>query len=50
MAYKCSLCGQMFLLPEDRSPKKAAAEVMDAFREHLREHPAEKVCGEGGKP
>jgi hypothetical protein len=50
IAYKCSLCGQIFLLPEDRSPTEAAAEVMDAFKEHLREHHGEKLCGEGGEP
>ena len=50
IAYKCSLCGQIFLLPEDRSPKEAAAEVMDAFKEHLREHHGEKLYGEGGEP
>jgi len=45
-----TLCGQMFLPPENRSPKEAAAEVMDAFKEHIRELHAEKLCGEGGEP
>ncbi len=44
MGYKCSLCGQVFLLPEDRTPKEAAAEVMAAFKEHVREQHAEKPC------
>jgi hypothetical protein len=46
IGYKCSLCSRVFLLPEDRSPKEAAAEVMDAFKEHVRELHAEKLCGE----
>ncbi len=35
-AYKCSLCGQTFLLPEDRTPKEAMAEVLAAFNDHCR--------------
>ena len=50
IAYKCTLCDQIFLPPEDRSPKEATAEVMDAFKEHLHERHGEKLCGEGGKP
>lgn len=37
VAYKCSLCGQLFLLPDDRTPKEAAAELVAAFHEHLGE-------------
>jgi hypothetical protein len=38
--YKCSLCGQAFILPEDRDPKEAMAEVLRAFSEHVHEtHP-----------
>jgi hypothetical protein len=37
IAYKCSGCGQVFLLPDDRGPKEAAAELLAAFREHLGE-------------
>lgn len=48
--HSMTLCGQMFLPPENRSPKEAAAEVMDAFKEHIRELHAEKLCGEGGEP
>ncbi len=40
MAYECSLCGQTFLLPEDRPPKEGVAEVWAAFNDHVRrEHP-----------
>jgi hypothetical protein len=40
IAYECSVCGQRFLLPEDRSPKEAAAELLGAFNEHvLEKHP-----------
>lgn len=35
--YRCSLCGQAFTLPEDRSPKEAMAELWTAFHEHVRE-------------
>ena len=37
LGYMCSICGQVFLLPEDRTPKKAMEEVIDAFKEHIRE-------------
>jgi len=43
MAYECSLCGQLFLLPDDRSPKEAAAELMIVFQEHVREEHAEEA-------
>ncbi len=40
-AYECSVCRQKFVLPEDRSPKEAVAELLDAFNEHVqKEHPA----------
>lgn len=38
--YKCSLCEQRFLLPEDRTPKEAVEELWATFKEHVREeHP-----------
>lgn len=43
MAYKCSLCGQLFLLPDDRSPKEAAAELLAAFQEHVGEEHAQEA-------
>ena len=43
MAYECSLCGQLFLLPDDQSPKEAAAELVAAFQEHVREAHAEEA-------
>ncbi len=40
--YECSLCHQRFILPEDRDAKTGAAELLAAFKEHLREeHPEE---------
>lgn len=33
--YICSVCGRVFLFPEDRNPKEGAAEVMAAFHEHV---------------
>jgi len=40
LTYRCSTCGQMFLLPEDRTPKEAVAEMWIAFKDHVREsHP-----------
>jgi hypothetical protein len=45
MAYHCSVCGQLFLLPDDRSPKDAAAELLAAFQEHVGEEHAEKAEG-----
>ena len=43
--YQCSLCGQKFALPEDRSPKEGASELLAAFRDHLREEHAESERG-----
>jgi hypothetical protein len=40
LLYKCSLCEQAFVFPEDRSPKEGAAEVWAAFLDHVKkEHP-----------
>jgi len=40
VAHRCSKCGKLFLFPEDRLPKQAAADLVAAFREHVREsHP-----------
>jgi len=48
--YQCSLCGQAFLLPEDRNPKEAMKELWTAFNEHVREvHGAALAC-EGDAP
>jgi len=41
MTYRCSQCEQMFLLPEDRGPKDAAAELWAAFQDHVAEVHAE---------
>jgi hypothetical protein len=43
MSYECSRCGQIFLLPEDRSPRDAAAELLAAFRNHVGEEHAEQA-------
>jgi hypothetical protein len=37
VTYKCSRCDQIFILPDDRTPKEAAAELVAAFHEHLGE-------------
>jgi hypothetical protein len=40
MAYQCSLCGQTFILPEDRTPKEGMTELWATFKEHVQErHP-----------
>jgi hypothetical protein len=41
--YQCSECGQVFLLPEDRSPKEAAIELLQAFHEHVAEEHAQEA-------
>ncbi len=42
--YKCSPCDQLFMLPEDGSPKEALSELYAAFKGHVRqEHPAHKL-------
>ena len=42
MTYQCSVCGQLFILPDDRTPKDAAAELLAAFQEHVGEEHAEE--------
>ena len=40
LVYKCSLCDQTFVFPEDRGYKEGAAEVWTAFLVHVKErHP-----------
>ena len=40
IAYKCSRCGRMFLLPENLNSKEGVAKLWMAFQEHIRdEHP-----------
>ena len=36
ISYVCSLCGKQFLLPEDRSPKEGATELLAAFSDHVK--------------
>ena len=36
LAYRCSLCGQAFLIPADQSPEEGATELWAAFDEHVR--------------
>jgi hypothetical protein len=43
IAYKCSACGQVFLLPDDRTPKEATDELLAAFHEHLGEVHADET-------
>jgi len=43
MSYECSRCGQVFLLPEDRNPRDAVAELVAAFRDHVGEEHAEQA-------
>jgi hypothetical protein len=39
-AYKCSICSQQFLRPEDRNLEEGAKEIRQAFEVHVREeHP-----------
>lgn len=35
MTYECSLCGQLFPVPDEGSPEDAAAELTAAFQEHV---------------
>jgi hypothetical protein len=35
MTYECSLCGHVFLVRDDLSPKDAAEELVAAFGEHV---------------
>ncbi len=42
MNYQCSQCGQLFILPDDQTPKEAAAELLAAFQDHVGEEHAEQ--------
>jgi rubrerythrin len=35
--YRCSVCGQEFIVPEDRCPGEGMAELWAAFYEHILE-------------
>jgi hypothetical protein len=35
VGYRCSACGQIFILPEDRSPRDATIELLAAYQEHV---------------
>ena len=35
IVYRCSACAQILLLPKDRTPKDAAAELWAAFNQHV---------------
>jgi len=37
ITYQCSACGQIFILPDDRTSMEAAAELQAAFHEHIGE-------------
>lgn len=40
LLYRCSLCDQTFVFPEDRAYKEGAAELWAAFLDHVKErHP-----------
>jgi len=43
MAYQCSVCGQLLLLPDDKPPNEAAAELLAAFHEHVAEEHTEEA-------
>jgi len=48
MVYQCSLCGQMFPLADEQTPKQAMAAVWAAFQKHVREyHPAGETSSMG---
>jgi hypothetical protein len=42
-SFRCSSCGQLFLLPDDRIPQEATLELVSAFQEHIVEEHAEEV-------
>ena len=48
--YRCSICNQGFLPPEDRSPKEAMAEVWAAFTEHIQDEHMEEMNNQGACP
>ena len=48
ITYECSACGQIFVPPEDRSPKEAIAELRAAFQEHVRSEHSGEANDEGG--
>ena len=42
LSFRCSFCGQLFLLPDDRNRGEATIELMAAFGEHVREEHLEE--------
>ncbi len=35
MTYQCSICGHVFIVPDEGSVEDAAAELLAAFEEHV---------------
>jgi hypothetical protein len=50
IVYRCSACAQILLLPKDRTPKDAAAELWAAFNEHVQEKHPEEAAGSHEHP
>ena len=45
IVYRCSACAQILLLPKDRTPKDAAAELWAAWNQHLQEKHSGEAAG-----
>lgn len=45
IVYKCSACGQMFLLPNEQTPKDAAAKLWAAWNQHVQEKHSDEGAG-----
>ena len=45
IVYRCSACAQIFLPPNDRTPKQAAADLWAAFNEHVQERHSDEAAG-----
>ena len=53
LAYECSQCCRLFLLPEDQTPKEGVAELRAALKEHVHKgYPegSDETKGSAGDP
>jgi hypothetical protein len=49
MVYQCSLCDQIFPLPEDGTPKEAMATIRATFQEHIRGSHQDDITSSGAQ-
>jgi len=45
IVYRCSACTEIFLLPNEQTPKAAAAKLWAAWNQHVQEKHSDEAAG-----